>query len=433
MKAVRFYLRLFKSLVVRYQFVIFFSFLVGIFSFFLLPKVLVFFPKIKKTDKMGIIGRFKASEIPLSIQSKISYGLTTIDQKGLPQPKAALEWEITDEGKTYTFKLQNNLSWHDKSRLSSKDINYNFDDVEIEFVDDQTIRFKLKEPFAPFLDVVSKPIFKKGLVGLGDYKIKKITQNGSYLETIFLESIVDNQPNILYRFYPTEENAKIAFKLGEVNHLTGIINKDGFESWQNMESTVYVSRDRYVGLFFNLNKTNFDDKGIRQGLAYALTKDYQENKVLGPIAPTSWAYNDEVKPYNYDLSKAKKAIEKPFTVKLLTGSSLLSEAEKIKKEWELLGLRVEIGSYTGNEDFDVLLAIQEIPRDPDQYSLWHSTQAGNITGFRNARIDKLLEDGRKTLDQDQRRELYFDFQRYLLEDLPVIFLYYPQTFDIRRK
>ena len=91
---------------------------------------------------------------------------------------------------------------------------------------------------------------------------------------------------------------------------------------------------------------------------------------------------------------------------------------------------MEIGSYNGQTDFDVLLAMQEIPRDPDQYALWHSTQAGNITDFKNARIDKLLEDGRKTLDQEKRKQIYFDFQRYLLEDLPVIFLHFPTYYEI---
>lgn len=433
MKTIRFYARLFVSVIGRYRFLILFSFIIGIFSFFLLPKIIGYFPKLKSTLRYGQVGRFQINEIPLPIQKQISFGLTEIDEKGMPKPAAALSWEISNDNKTYTFKLREDLVWHDKTKLTAKDINYNLNDVKVELSDPYTIKFTLKEIFAPFLDVVSKPVFKKGFVGLGDYKVKKITQNGSFLESILLESLSDNNPNIKYSFYPSEESAKTALKLGEIDHLSGIINKDGFENWPNLTIKANTSYDRFVGLFFNLNNPNFEDKLIRQGLSYALTKDYGDKRAFGPISPFSWAYNDEVKPYNYDFEKAKSTITKKFTIKLLTVSSLLNEAEKIKKEWEKIGLKVEIGSYNGQVDFDVLLAIQEIPRDPDQYALWHSTQAGNITNFKNARIDKLLEDGRsKTLDQTERKQIYFDFQRYLLEDLPVIFLYFPTTYEIIR-
>lgn len=433
MKSIRFYARLFVSVISRYRFLILFSFLIGIFSFFLLPKIIGYFPKLKATQKFGQVGRFQINEIPLAIQKQISFGLTEIDEKGVPKPAAALSWEISNDNKTYTFKLREDLVWHDKTKLTAKDINYNLNDVSVEVVDPHTIKFNLKETFAPFLDVVSRPIFKKGFIGLGGYKVKKITLNGSFLESILLESLSDNNSNIKYSFYPSEESAKTALKLGEIDHLTGIINRDGFEDWPNLDIKAKTSYDRFVGLFFNLNNPNFEDKLIRQGLSYALKKDYGDKRAYGPISPFSWSYNDEVKPYNYDFEKAKNTITKKFTIKLLTVSSLLSEAEKIKSEWEKIGLKVEIGSYNGQVDFDVLLAIQEIPRDPDQYALWHSTQAGNITDFKNARIDKLLEDGRsKTLDQAERKQIYFDFQRYLLEDLPVIFLYFPTTYEISR-
>lgn len=433
MKTVRFYARLLGTLITRYRFLILFGFLSGVFFFFFLPKLLEYLPKPKTTEKYGLVGRYQITEIPLSIQNLISLGLTKIDEKGLPNPSLALEWQIENEGKSYLFKLNPNLSWHDSTKLIAKDVNYNLSDVSVEIIDNHTIKFNLKESFAPFLDVVSKPIFKKGYLGFGDYHVNKIAKNGSFLESISLESLRKEKPNLKYSFYPTEESAKTALKLGEINHLTGIINKEGFQNWPNIQITPKILYDRFVGLFFNLKKPSLEDKTIRQGLAYALEKKYADKRAFGPLSPLSWAYSDEVKTYDYDLEKAKKALEKKFTIKLLTVSSLLPEAEKIKTEWEKIGLKVEIGSYTGQEDFDVLLAIQEIPRDPDQYALWHSTQAGNITNFKNARIDKLLEDGRKTLDQEQRKKIYFDFQRFLLEDLPVIFLYYPTTYDIERK
>jgi len=110
-------------------------------------------------------------------------------------------------------------------------------------------------------------------------------------------------------------------------------------------------------------------------------------------------------------------------------------AEKIKKDWEEAGAKVQI-EITPNVplNFQAFLATVDIPKDPDQYSLWHSTQTGtNISKYNNPRIDKLLEDGRTELDQETRKKIYIDFQRFLIEDSPAIFLYHPTFYTISRK
>jgi peptide/nickel transport system substrate-binding protein len=124
---------------------------------------------------------------------------------------------------------------------------------------------------------------------------------------------------------------------------------------------------------------------------------------------------------------------------LFTTPALLPIAEKIKGDWAAIGVNTNIQvSNTPPQNFQTLLAIQAIPSDPDQYSFWHSTQsASNITNYHNSkesqRIDKLLEDGRRTLDQDERKKIYLDFQRFLVEDCPVIFLYHPVTYTIEKQ
>jgi len=59
-----------------------------------------------------------------------------------------------------------------------------------------------------------------------------------------------------------------------------------------------------------------------------------------------------------------------------------------------------------------------------------STVLKNITKYNDPRIDKLLEDGRMTSDEERRKELYFDFQKSLTEDLPAIFLYHPYKYNV---
>ena len=56
----------------------------------------------------------------------------------------------------------------------------------------------------------------------------------------------------------------------------------------------------------------------------------------------------------------------------------------------------------------------------------------NITHLNNSRIDKLLEQGRQTFDQQARKQIYYDFQKYLLEESPAIFIKFPTTYNISR-
>nr|MBP6989849.1 peptide-binding protein [Candidatus Shapirobacteria bacterium] len=68
-----------------------------------------------------------------------------------------------------------------------------------------------------------------------------------------------------------------------------------------------------------------------------------------------------------------------------------------------------------------------------QYLFWHSTQKKtNITKINNPRIDKLLEEGRQTFDQQERKNIYQEFQKNLLEECPAIFLKYPIVYTISR-
>jgi ABC-type transport system substrate-binding protein len=120
---------------------------------------------------------------------------------------------------------------------------------------------------------------------------------------------------------------------------------------------------------------------------------------------------------------------------LTTTPILLDVAEKIAQDWREIGVTTSVQvASTIPPDYQAFLAIYDIPNDPDQYATWHSSQtATNISHYANPRIDKLLEEGRLELDKEKRREIYLDFQRFLLEDAPAIFLYHPITYTITRK
>ena len=125
---------------------------------------------------------------------------------------------------------------------------------------------------------------------------------------------------------------------------------------------------------------------------------------------------------------------KILEVKIASYPSLLPVAEKIAQNLKEIGVNtsVQVSSITPHE-YQLFLAIYDIPIDPDQYSVWHSTQIEtNITKYKSPRIDNLLEDGRTELDFESRKKIYLDFQRFLLEDSPAIFLYYPEYYSVER-
>ena len=440
-KKIRFFWRLLLAFILRHKGIISTSFIFGGFFFFLIPWVLPLLPKPQETKTIGVVGRFSLESLPDDIQKQISLGLTHVKEDGTAAPSLASQWIVEDGGKTYTFKLAENRFWHDGTKVVTKDVNYNFKDVSVEVLDERTIKFKLQEPFTPFPVIVSRPLFKKGLIGTGDYKVDKLTRNGDYVNLIYLRSLDKKKPHLKYRFYPTEAAAKTALKLGEVRTLEKVVDPSGFEDWKNIKTQSQIKFDRYLAIFFDASKPYLNEKNFRQALAYALPKEKNQKRALGPISPFSWAYNSDVKPYEYDLENAKnllsKAVEKNEEIKLTlaTSPSLLTEAEKIKSAWNALGVQTEIEAMTSpNMEFQALLAIQEIPIDPDQYSLWHSSQKiANITHLDNKRIDSLLEEGRKAQDVEKRKQIYFDFQRFLVEEVPLIFLYHPTIYEITRK
>lgn len=441
MKSVRYLVRLASTFFVRHRKGVLLGFSLGVATFLLLPMVNQISAERQKTQTIGLVGRYTLEDMPNEVLNLVSLGLTELRPDGTPKPGLAKDWTVENDGKQYTFHLQDNLAWQDKTPVKAEDINYNFKDAQISVIDEKTIRFTLKEPFSPFPVVVSRPVFKKGLVGTGSYRIRKITHSGNFVESVYLQTTKKGQPDLFYRFYPTESVAKIGLKLGEVKTLKNIADKGGFEGWDKIKITPQIHFDQYLAIFFNTQIAPFSSKNFRQTLAYAIPKTQGPERTLGPISPRSWAYSEDVKPYEYDLTKAKQFLakelvkDKKIEITLSTAPYLLSEAETIAKAWETLGLKVNIGMIKDQpENTQALLAIQVIPPDPDQYTLWHSTQeASNITQFKSPRIDKLLEDGRKTVDREKRKKIYFDFQKFLIEEAPVIFLSYPFTYEISRQ
>lgn len=416
-----------------------FSFVVGIVCFLLAPSLARLL--IRKEERVGLVGKYTFTELPKDIQGYISQGLTQITEDCKVTPSLAESWEIVNSGKEYIFSIRKGVFWHDGTLVKASDIDYNFSDVTTAVLDDRKIKFALKEPFVPLPSILSRPVFKNGTIGTGEYVVKKIRRKGQIIESLTIVSENKTKPNMVFRFYPTEEAARNAFKLGEINVLREISKPQEFENWKNVKITPEVKQDRFVAIFLDTQDPKLADKSTRQAFAYAIKKRW-EPRALNSFKPSCWAYNSTVKPYDQDTKNALKLLEKSNEtdnsevineIELAAIPSLLEVAESIKKDWEEIGIKTKVKVLKSlDERSPALLLTQEIPADPDQYFLWHSTQEANISRYKSPKIDKLLEDGRKTFDQEKRKQIYFDFQKSLIEDTPAIFLYHPTLYTISR-
>jgi len=447
-KKTRFYYWIVKGFIEKHKWILIPAAVIGALTFFQLPFLIKYFPQPKTTKHVGRVGSYSLSNLPRDIQDKISRGLTFIDEEGRPQPDLALDWKILDEGKTYVFTLKDEQYWQDGTKVVASDIDYTINDVSLEVLDEKTVAFKLEEPYSAFPSVLSQPLFKRRqvsylqvveqskIIGTGTHKLKKLTFNGNSLESLILES---DQEKIIYKFYPTEQSAVLAFKLAEIDTIEDLSNPGDLKDWTGIRISQEVDNQQYAVIFFNTEDEFLTNKQLRQALTYTTPK-FSDDKVraLGPISPESWAYNPNVKPYAYSLETALGLLDNvttDFVLELSTTPAFASVAEEVRQSWLQLGINVNVRivNLPDTQNYQALLIGQRIPSDPDQYLLWHSTQEGNITHYQSAKVDKLLEDGRKELDENERQQIYFDFQRFLVEDSPAAFLYFLDRYTVERR
>jgi peptide/nickel transport system substrate-binding protein len=218
----------------------------------------------------------------------------------------------------------------------------------------------------------------------------------------------------------------------------------------------------YTYLGFNLKHKPFDDIRVRKAINYAIDKqEIIDGVYLGlginiasPYKPgTRWS-NASLTPYPYAPNKAKELLKeagfadsdgdgilerdgKAFSFEIITNQN--KEREKsavlIQRRLKDIGIDVQIRAiewasfisrFIKTGDFDVVVLGWSLGLDPDQYSIWHSSQQApgqfNFIGYNNATVDKLLEQGRLELNPDKRMKIYHEFSRVLLEDSPIVYL-----------
>lgn len=377
----------------------------------------------------GIIGtpRFinpvlALTEADTDLATLIYSGLMRKTPKGELVPDLAESFKISDDGLIYTFVLKDKIYFHDDTIITADDIIFtintlkdpiiksprkgNWDGVMIEKIDDKTITFTLKQPFASFLENTTIGIMPKHIwgnspielnnantnpVGSGPYKIEKVSkQSSGIITSIQLSSFKKftlGNPYIKYiylYFYQNEDSLISALENGEVKQISSITPGKAEilkEKNYRIESSVIP---RVFGLFFNQSQNQiFTNKNIITAIDKAIDKEKIIREVLsgygvaidGPIPKNMVDYTeikDSTPSRETNIEKAKEILAKDgwkqgengFLEKTTTSKSkkktteyiefsistgnvpeLAKTAELVKKDLEYIGMKVDIKTF----------------------------------------------------------------------------------------
>jgi len=458
------------------------------------------------------------NQVDRDLCSLIFNGLTRLNERGEVIPDLAERWGISDDCLAYTFHLRPGVLWHDGSPFSADDVLFTVEamqdfhyqgppylaklwrSVEVVKVDSHTVKFTLKEPFAPFLYYTTIGILPAHLlaevpveslpndpfnlhpIGTGLFRVEEITAEHALLQAN--PDFYGPKPylnKIEFRFYPDRESVLGAYEQGEVQGIGRVLPEDLAKVEAKAGLKLFSARlTGYTLIFLNLKDPAvpfFQDKLVRQALLCAIDRQRLVDRVLkgqglvahSPILPETWAYNNDVVRYEYNLERAKDLLfeagwrnstqsranrgeaeeEDNESVREKAGTKLaftlltdddplhIALAKEIAYQWEALGVKAMprtissglVGEFLYPRKFEALLIDLDVHGDPDPYPLWHSTQAKgegqNYAGFINYEVDKLLEEARCTTDSGRRAELYHRFQEIFADEVPSLLLYYP--------
>ncbi len=405
---------------------------------FLLSKTRFQEALLKETITEGVVGTYTRENLPIVVTSLLSAPLVKIDGQGFPKPNLIEPWQVSKEATKYTFRLKNNIKWLDSKEIVASDLEFPIPDTKTKLIDEKTFELILADSFSPLPTLLASPIFKKGYIGTGPYEIEKIETSQIFVKKIILKSMDNNLPKVIIKFYPNEKIAKNALRIGEIQGLMGVNDISEFKNEKPFKSVSKTNYNRIVAIFYNTKDPVLSDRNFRLALSFGAPSIKGEKEAKTSIPPHSFAFNKEVRDFLDNKDEAKEHFNKvkkgkDNLITLTATSNLKDVGEKIVSEWKNLGINAVLRVESGiPQNFQMLLITQDIPVDPDQYSLWHSTQAKtNISGYNSQnqyspRVDKDLEDGRKSADIEIRKERYQDLQKVLLDDAPAAFLYFPK-------
>ncbi|PLR68951.1 MULTISPECIES: peptide-binding protein [Bacillaceae] len=311
----------------------------------------------------------------------------------------------------------------------------------------------------------------KSPIGSGPFKFVE-WKDGEYVKVEKNPDYFQGEPyldSITYKIVPDQDALLAQLQAGDV-HFTEVPGTD-IETVKSTFSGVKVESGlglsyTYVG--WNEKNELFKDVKVRQALTQAIDRKTIVAQVMNgdgevadvPESPLSFAYSDDVTKFEFDPEAAKATFKEAgwedtdgdgildkdgkkfsFTLKTNQGNKIREDiAVVVQQQLKEVGIEVkpEIVEWSAfieqvsapNWDYEAMILGWSLSTFPDQYDIFHSSQAAeglNMIHYNNPKVDKLIDEAKQILDQDEYAAAYGEIYKLLAEDQPYTFLYYPNV------
>nr|WP_321982804.1 ABC transporter substrate-binding protein [uncultured Cohaesibacter sp.] len=348
-------------------------------------------------------------------------GLTTVTPEGTIAPQLAESWTVSQDSKTYTFKLKKDATFQDGSPVEAKDVVYSlkrllalnngpaylFTDLVspegITAVDASTVEIKLNKVYSPFLTITplilvvnedlveaeddgkwAEDYLGQKPAGAGPYSMKSWSRGSEMVMERYKgyhAGWTKGTPIDEVRFVITSDEAtvKALAQKGELGLSAYGHTNETFDAISKMDGYKIISTPTATGMNLKLNsqKAPTDDVHVRKAIAlatdYATIRDviFPSSEMKGPLAPVfADAFLDTLDAPKYDLEAAKaelaksKYAGKPIKINLSYIAGLGFEEEialLLQSTLPSIGIDVELMPDTWNRITELASSVETTP------------------------------------------------------------------------
>jgi peptide/nickel transport system substrate-binding protein len=346
----------------------------------------------------GLMMAINQSAPAQMVAGNIYEGLLRYGPRLEPLPGLAESWTISANERTYTFRLQQGVTWHDGQPFTAADVLFSIEMLKqthprtrnnlaqlekVEAPDDHTLVFTLNQPFGPFLgifEVSSLPIVPKHIyegtdfkansanntpVGTGPFMFKE-WQKGSLIRLVKNPNYrIKGKPyldEIDWYVIPDAVARTLAYETGKVDVLPGgaVENFDGRRLGKRDDTCVTSAGWEFLSplalMWLNNRSGPTANKKFRQAVMYAVDRNFGKEVIwsgfgkipTGPFASTTKFYTSDVQKYEYNPAKAKALLQEAGyngeTIRLLPlpfGETWQRWGEAVRQNLQDVGIRIE--------------------------------------------------------------------------------------------
>ncbi len=405
-------------------------------------------------------------------------GLVKPDKDGNMVPAVASDYKVSEDGKTYTFTLRENVKFHNNTPVTAKDVKYSiernagmrdeellisrFSNIEaVNIIDESTIDVVLKEPDTELIGYMNVAIIPEDYseeatkpVGTGPFKFEsyKVDNNFTVVRNDDYWGDKPDLEKVEFKIVSNTDSVLLDLKAGSIDIYPYLTDSQAAELKDVMN--VEVGNTNLVqGLFLNNENEYFSNKLVRQALYYATNRKEIQDIVSGGngtiigsfMFPGLGKYfnSDVIDQYDYNVEKAKELLTQAgypdgfeFSIKIpnnyqfhiSTGEVLVEQLKKvgITANIELIDWNVWLEDVYTNRKYDATIIGFDSQLAPnDLMRRFVSDNDKNMCNYKNTAYDECYNKAVETTKDDEKVGYYKEMQQILADDAASIFIQDP--------